>query len=128
MVPIIIKLELDFFVGQMWVELNNAIPNEVSDGSLIGVAKYEFNCSCGNKISIETEKNEDKNIGYSIFPGQTANPCEELLERFETDIQTIGLGAYSTLLGAVVKDLGVYILNRRRQIELAYSIPIPLRY
>lgn len=28
---------------------------------------------------------EDKNMGYNNFPGQTANPCEELLERFETD-------------------------------------------
>jgi uroporphyrinogen decarboxylase len=28
---------------------------------------------------------EDKNIGYNNFAGQTANPCEELLERFETD-------------------------------------------
>ncbi len=28
---------------------------------------------------------EDKNIGYNNFPGQTANPCEELLEFFDTD-------------------------------------------
>ena len=28
---------------------------------------------------------EDKNLGYNNFVGQTAVPCEELLERFETD-------------------------------------------
>ena len=51
---------------------------------------------------------EDKNIRYSNFPGQTANPCEELLERFDTDTRWLRPPSWSRPEGYIPEVEGKF--------------------